>query len=182
MKIQDIKKLWDNWLANNYDAFIYKPYIVEYEQYTDFPKIIIQFEGISHLCCMFNDDMEAEVFVYECQQYWDVVFWTWIDGPKITNDGKYYCSGINDDLQYEGKPPRFFESEQAMWNDFVFDELLSWCLRKLTPDNLIACYGKPEAGDYWGSRIISKEQVKQEYGCIKCNESVIIMPVVNPYY
>lgn len=180
MKIKQVKKFWDNWLVDNYDRFIYKPYLVDYVKKGDLPKIIIQFEDVPHLCYVLTSS-EGEVVAYETKRYWEILQSCWICNPKKTKDGKHYSSHTNDYLRSQGEPLLFWESKQAMWNEMMFDEMLSWCLRNVNPNNVIACYGIPEKTS-WGADVISKE--KMQAFCNADNKRHLyysFLPMINPY-
>jgi hypothetical protein len=99
--------------------------------------------------------------------------------PDKTNDGRYFCSECNRENKRCGRDQVFWNSEQKMWNDHVFNPVLQWCKDTLNPDNVLACSCNPGRKSVFQAEIISKKQINK----LKKDKEVKyrFLPLVNPF-
>lgn len=166
--------MYSEWLLENYAKFNYKPYIVECKSKGKYQYMIIQFEHIPHMFFRIDSSGQAVMFVYECQQYWDIIFDCDLFSAK-TPDGKYYCKLCNEYRKSTGKQLKFWNSSQNMWNEHVFDAMLQWCNANFSPLSIIACYGIPGEAS-WGAHIVLIEDKNN------LDKYSTLLPIVNPLH
>ena len=169
--MKKIIKIYKNWLEKQEKDFPFQPYIAKEAKHY----FVIQFKNILNLYFSINDQNNAGIFICEGERFWDIILDCDLY-PEKTEEGKFFCTACNDLLISKGEEEEFWNSEQELWEDHVFNAMMEWCDEHFKPDNVLACYGIPEKTG-WGAEIIKVEEIEK----YRKKGYDTFLPIINPY-
>jgi len=84
--------------------------------------------------------------------------------PEKSDDDKYYCRECKRYLEEQGKQDevKYYFSEDELLKDHVYEPLLEWANRKLTPEHKL-CLGGDKNSMTWAKILKEDEIDAKEY-------------------
>ena len=154
MKKNFIRKIYEIWIKNNRQRFVYAPWISKSRK----DGFTLRFTGIApELTCRISDTGAVIIIHDHHGQYWDIIgeFETSV---KKTRTGQYYCQMCDD---YDDcKILTYYPTLAALWEDHIFEEMMEW-INGLNSDLWIYLYGIPDE-TIWGATLMHKCDVEQK--------------------
>jgi len=158
--IKNFKPRFEEWLNKNKERFNYPPIITKIRKdyfHFRFDHVTPKIHG------SFNKIGFATIGIDHQEECWDLVM-EFDCFPEKSDVGKYYCKECKSYLEEQGKydEVKYFSSEDELLEDHVYEPLIKWANKYLTPEHKI-CIGGNKNSMTWANILKDDKIDTKEY-------------------